>query len=90
MDEIGGYLDVAVPNGPNTVHWYQIPLRDPEIRRSRGCARPDLHRYAVCTCSGMQRHVCTAETAEPEGFEVLEGATTTISIHLHGVVEKIR
>ena len=90
MGEIGGYLDVAVPNGPSAVHWYQIPRRDRTLRRVRWCAEQGLLCNAVCTCKEMGMGVCTAVTAEPEGFEVLEGATTTISIHLHGVVEKIR
>ena len=90
MDEIGGYLDVAVPNGPNAVHWYQIPRRDRTLRRVRWCAEQGLLCNVVCTCKEMEMGVCTAVTAEPEGFEVLEGATTTISNHLHQLVEKVR
>ena len=83
MGEIGGYLDVAVPNGPNAVHWYQIPRRDRTLRRVRWCAEQGLLCNAVCTCKEMGTGVCTAVTAKLEGFEVLEGATTTISNHLH-------
>ena len=43
----------------------------------------------MCTCLEMERLVCTAVMASRRGFEVMEGATMTIAIHLHGVVEKV-
>ena len=64
MDDIGGYLGVVVPNGPNAVHWYQIPRRDRELRPCGGAAQVGVHAYVVCVCHEMGWHVGTAVTAE--------------------------
>ena len=89
MDESGGYLDVAVPNRPNAVYWYRFAREIPEIRRVQWCARQGLGCHAMCTCSEMERHVCTAVTALRGWFEVMEGATMTIANHMHRAVEKL-
>ena len=89
MGEIGGYLDVAVPNGPSAVHWYQIPRRDRTLRRVRWCAEHGLLCSAVCTWKEMGMGVCTAVTALWGWFGVLEGATTRIPTHMHRAAEKV-
>ena len=42
MGKNGGYLGVVVPNGPNAVHWYQIPRGDRKLRRFVMCAKVSL------------------------------------------------
>ena len=69
-------------NNHSAAHMHE-EKKGKKIRRVRWCAEQDLLCNAVCTCKEMGMGVCTAVTAKPEGFEVLEGATTTISNHLH-------
>ena len=86
----GGYLGVVVPNRPNAVCRNRIPRDVPEVWRARRCARQSLLCYAMCTCNVMERHACMAVTARRGGFEVLEGAMTTISMSMNQLVEKVR
>ena len=75
-------------NNHSAAHMHE-EKKGKKIRRVRWCARQSLQCIAMCTCNGMERHVCTAVTALWGWFGVLEGATTRIPTHMHRAAKKL-